>query len=197
MACTLAESLNDPFHRRLRQLRYLHRRFDCYRVERTSSRAGVAPAEVQRLFTAHCYVNYSGVVWQVADRWQRYTLGRTWASSTMIHNIDISRRTFLAGSAALSLSLASKRIFAGSENPCSLPVRVKNVNTTSIRDAVSLGCRTMSSVFDRDDHDIPFFASEVWPKAELSFYPYNSEPHVPGRHLKALLIAEDAFGIQV
>ena len=57
MACTLAESLNDPFHRKLRQLRCLRCRFDCYRVERTSSRAGVAPAEVQRLFTAHCYAN--------------------------------------------------------------------------------------------------------------------------------------------
>jgi len=48
-ACTLAESLNDPFHRKLRQLRCLRCRFDCYRVERTSSRAGLAPAEVQRL----------------------------------------------------------------------------------------------------------------------------------------------------
>ena len=49
MACTLAESLNDPLHRKLRQLRCLRCRFDCYRVERTSSRAGVTPAEVQRL----------------------------------------------------------------------------------------------------------------------------------------------------
>jgi hypothetical protein len=49
MACTLAESLNDPLHRKLRQLCCLRRRFDCYRVERTSSRAGVPPAEVQRL----------------------------------------------------------------------------------------------------------------------------------------------------
>jgi hypothetical protein len=31
------------------RLRCLHCRFDCYRVERTSSRAGVAPAEVHRL----------------------------------------------------------------------------------------------------------------------------------------------------
>jgi hypothetical protein len=52
-ACTLAESPSDPFHRKLRQLRCLRCRFDCYRVERTSSRAGLAPAEVQRLFTAH------------------------------------------------------------------------------------------------------------------------------------------------
>jgi len=38
-----------PLHRKLRQLRCLRCRFDCYRVERTSSRAGVTPAEVQRL----------------------------------------------------------------------------------------------------------------------------------------------------
>jgi len=43
------ESPSDPFHRKLRQLRCFHCRFDCYRVERTSSRAGVGPAEVQRL----------------------------------------------------------------------------------------------------------------------------------------------------
>ena len=49
MACTLAESPSDPLHRKLRQLRCLRRRFDCYRVERTSSRAGVSPAGVQRL----------------------------------------------------------------------------------------------------------------------------------------------------
>jgi hypothetical protein len=49
MACTLAESPSDPPRRKLRQLRSLRCRFDWYRVERTSSRAGVAPAEVQRL----------------------------------------------------------------------------------------------------------------------------------------------------
>jgi hypothetical protein len=57
-ACTLAESPSDPFHRKLRQLRCLRCRFDCYRVERTSSRAGVTPAEVQAPFTAHFIVNY-------------------------------------------------------------------------------------------------------------------------------------------
>jgi len=63
-ACTLAESPCDPLHRKLRQLRCLCCRFDCYRVERTSSRAGVAPAEVQRLSTAHCFANYP---WQPAE----------------------------------------------------------------------------------------------------------------------------------
>jgi hypothetical protein len=41
--------LNDPLHRRLRRFCFLHRRSDCFRVERTSSRAGLAPAGVQRL----------------------------------------------------------------------------------------------------------------------------------------------------
>src|ERR1039458_4230458 len=59
MACTLTESPSDPLYRKLRQLRCLRCRFDCYRVERTSSRAGVAPAEVQRLFTAHYYASES------------------------------------------------------------------------------------------------------------------------------------------
>src|SRR6266581_1852084 len=45
--------LSDPLHRRLRRLRFLCRRSDCYRVERTSSRAGLSPAVDQRPFTAH------------------------------------------------------------------------------------------------------------------------------------------------
>jgi hypothetical protein len=115
----------------------------------------------------------------------------------MRDKVDLSKRSFLSGSAALSVSLAGKTVFAVGSAPPSLPARVKNVNTTSIHDAVSLGCRTMSSVFNRDDHDIPFFMSEVWPKAELGFFKYHSEAHVPGRHLNALLNAEDALGIQV
>src|ERR1019366_4672951 len=42
-------ALCDPLHRRLRRLCYLHRRSDCYRVERSSSRAGLSPAVVQCL----------------------------------------------------------------------------------------------------------------------------------------------------
>ena len=47
-------ALCDPLHRRLRRLCCLHRRSDCYRVERSSSRAGLSPAVDQHLFTAHC-----------------------------------------------------------------------------------------------------------------------------------------------
>jgi hypothetical protein len=43
-ACTLAKSPCDPLHQRLQEFRCLHCRSDCYRVERTSSRAGLTPA---------------------------------------------------------------------------------------------------------------------------------------------------------
>lgn len=73
--------------------------------------------------------------------------------------------------------------------------RLRNVNTTDLGDAIRLGCRTMCSVFDADDHDVPFFRSQVYPEAFLAFYHGHSESHVPGRHLNALLNAEGALGL--
>ena len=35
--------------------------------------------------------------------------------------------------------------------------RLQDVNTTDVRSAIELGCRTMSSIFNADDNDIPFF----------------------------------------
>ena len=49
-------------HRRLRRLRYLHRRSDCFRLERPSCRVGLAPAEDPRLFTAHTEYPLSAAV---------------------------------------------------------------------------------------------------------------------------------------
>ena len=58
-ACTLTKSPSDSLHQRLQQSRCLHRCSDCYRVERTSSRAGFTPAVDHHLFTAHpvCRLN--------------------------------------------------------------------------------------------------------------------------------------------
>ncbi|MBM3263530.1 MAG: hypothetical protein FJY97_08930 [candidate division Zixibacteria bacterium] len=75
--------------------------------------------------------------------------------------------------------------------------KLEQVNTTDILDAIRLGCRTMSGVFNADDRDIPFFGSQVWPDARLSFSSAHSEAHVPGRHLNALLNAEGAAGIEI
>jgi len=74
--------------------------------------------------------------------------------------------------------------------------RLADVNTTDIRDAIALGCRTMQSVFNADDdHRVAFFGSSVRPRACLSFSECHSEAHVTGRHLNALLNAEVAAGI--
>ncbi|MEZ4731521.1 MAG: hypothetical protein R3E79_30755 [Caldilineaceae bacterium] len=74
---------------------------------------------------------------------------------------------------------------------------VQQVNTTDLRAAIELGCQTMQNVFNADDKDIPFFGSRVRPEARLSFSWAHSESHVPGRHLNALLNAEDALGLAI
>src|SRR5262249_24115702 len=50
-ACKLAESLNDPLHRRRRRSRHLLRRYNCYRL--TRCRVGLSPSGKPRLLTAH------------------------------------------------------------------------------------------------------------------------------------------------
>jgi hypothetical protein len=52
-ACMLAKSPSDSLHQRLQQSRCLPCCSDCYRVERTSCRAGLTPAVDHHLFTAH------------------------------------------------------------------------------------------------------------------------------------------------
>ena len=75
--------------------------------------------------------------------------------------------------------------------------RLNDVNCTDLTDAIRLGCRTMQSVFNADDDDIPFFSSIVLPRAELAFNDCHSESHIPGRHLNALLTAESVVGVAV
>ena len=76
-------------------------------------------------------------------------------------------------------------------------MKLSNVNSTDIKAAIELGCRTMSNVFNADDNDIPFFGSEALPNPRLSFSNIHSESHVPGRHLNALLTAEDKAGVSI
>jgi hypothetical protein len=110
-----------------------------------------------------------------------------------------SRRDLLAGSVATAATLALSRSPAQAltDSPRVAMGKVSHVNTTDVRSAIELGCRTMQSVFNADDLDRPFFASKVYPSAELSFSAYHSEAHVPGRHLLALLAANEAVGIHV
>jgi hypothetical protein len=78
-----------------------------------------------------------------------------------------------------------------------LMTQLAHVNTTDLRAAIALGCRTMQNTFDADDNFVPFFNSTVAPYTALSFSPDLSEVHVPGRHLNALLYAEAAAGVAV
>ncbi len=75
--------------------------------------------------------------------------------------------------------------------------KLSNVNTANVRSAIEMGLRTMSSVFNADDNDVPFFGSEALPNPRLSFSSVHSESHVPGRHLNALLTAESVTGIAI
>lgn len=75
--------------------------------------------------------------------------------------------------------------------------KLENVNSTDIADAIGYGCRTMQNVFNADDNHAPFFGSSLRPKAALSFNAHHGESHVPGRHLNALLNAEDAAGVEL
>jgi hypothetical protein len=75
--------------------------------------------------------------------------------------------------------------------------KLNDVNTTDIVDAIRLGCRTMSNLFNADAGDIPFFDIVARPEAKMSYCPHTSEAHVPGRFLNAMLTAEDIVGIKL
>lgn len=75
--------------------------------------------------------------------------------------------------------------------------QLANVNTTDLGQAMQLACRCMSRIFDADDPvSAAFMGTVVWPDARMSFSPWHSESHGPGRHLNGLLAAE-AAGVQI
>ncbi len=76
------------------------------------------------------------------------------------------------------------------------PARVANVNTTSIPAAVELACRAMGQVFNPADQGYPYMYTRIWPDGWLGFSPYHGAIQLSGRHLDALLSAEDALGIE-
>ena len=74
---------------------------------------------------------------------------------------------------------------------------LNHVNTTDILSAIRLGCETMSRVFDERHNYSPYFGAYLRPTAFLKFSNTYSDAHVPGRHLNALLTAEDAGGVVI
>ncbi len=77
------------------------------------------------------------------------------------------------------------------------PTRVSNVNTTSIPAAVESACRAMANVFNPADNGYPYMYTRIWPDGWLGFSPYHGAIQLAGRHLDALLAAEDALGVEL
>ncbi len=75
--------------------------------------------------------------------------------------------------------------------------RLSNVNSTDLRDAVQLGCQTMTRAFNRHDVDRPFFSAFVRPAARLVWSNHYSDAHVPGRHLNALVAAKTHLALEI
>jgi len=75
------------------------------------------------------------------------------------------------------------------------PARVAKVNTTSIPAAVRLACRSMGNVFNPADNGYPYLYTRIWPDGWLGFSPYHGAIQMSGRHLDALLAAEDVLGV--
>ncbi len=77
------------------------------------------------------------------------------------------------------------------------PARVANVNTTSIPAAVESACRAMGNVFNPEDSGYPYMYTRIWPDGWLGFSPYHGAIQLAGRHLDALLAAEDVLGVEL
>ncbi len=107
--------LCDPLHQRLQQSRRLPCCSDCYRVERTSSRAGLTPAVDHHLFTAHPVsalselVQIHGLKWREINHlgfWAGFALRRFCASLDCISSIlSAQDSTVSANSRSTSVSL--------------------------------------------------------------------------------------------
>ena len=112
----------------------------------------------------------------------------------------IDRRTFVgaASLAALTTLRAPERL-ARSLLSTHTASKLADVNTTDIRSAIELGCRSMASLANADDRVVgsSHFGLVLRPIARLGFSEVFSDAQVPGRHLNALLTAEGRLGVTI
>ncbi len=71
--------------------------------------------------------------------------------------------------------------------------KLNDVNTTDILGAIRLGAQCMSNVGNPDDNGFPYHGARLRPEASLG---KSNGYHEPGRHLNALLNAED-IGVRI
>ena len=63
-------------------------------------------------------------------------------------------------------------------------ILLKTVNSTDLKDAIALGYQTIGNVFNKDDNDIPYFATTVRPYTLMCFSEYHSEAHTLRARMK-------------
>ena len=73
-------------------------------------------------------------------------------------------------------------------------IKLEDVNTTDILDAIRLACQAMCGVYYTDAGGAPLFRASAPPDGGLAL---SSVSHIPGRHLNGLLNAQDAAGIDI
>ena len=90
-ACILAGPPSGPFHRRLRRFRHLHRRSDCFRLERPSCRVGFAPTGIQAPWhgALHAHVRRPATEQTSGcDEWCKVSLLDYWRTEVLQDSIE-------------------------------------------------------------------------------------------------------------
>lgn len=118
---------------------------------------------------------------------------------------ECDRRDFIGAMCGASLFGVGRRyalaqpLLSGSQLPNRTVGKLADVNTTRIRAAVELGCRSLRSILNENDTAVgaPFFWINLRPGVGLSFADAFSDAQVPGKSLLGLLTAEKALGVRI
>ena len=85
----------------------------------------------------------------------------------------------------------------GSNAPASARTKLRDVNPTSLTDAITLGCHAIGNALDAGDNDTAYFLAFARPRPFFGFSRIFSDANVPGVKLLALLNAQRALGTPI
>ncbi len=114
---------------------------------------------------------------------------------------SFTRRDFLQRCAAVGIATRGMRARAATALSRALamndPKKLTDVNSTSLRAGIELGCQAVSRLFNPDDPEgAPYFWMNLRPVASMSFSDVFSDAQVPGKSLLGLLTAEKLVGLE-
>jgi hypothetical protein len=103
----------------------------------------------------------------------------------------IHRRDFIKLTAAGALGSGLRNAHAAAST------KLRDVNSTSLTDAITLGCHAIGNAFDASDNDTPYFLAFARPRPFFGFSRLFSDANVPGVKLLGLLNAQRALGTRL